>query len=428
MDSDPNQLSARTTPTWEVELLISGVAVFAMLQLPGTLDAAMLSAMPRFGNDWGQLLLMAYLYGRGTAMILAATFVLHLLLRARWIALVGMHSVFPGGIQWDKLRMGPIQREIERRRERTFPDVIERADNLATVVFAVGVTLTIMTVIAALVALAVSSFGLFIAARSDGHVNASDMILVMLAIVLLPISLANLVDRTFGQKLSQGGLALRCVRSILSFYARLGFSRANNPILTLLGSRTGHVRLMSLTSLVIMVALAGAYASFAMLQTPELWGSYTRFPHAERADRLDSAHYDDQRDPSRDAAVPYIQSMVVTSPYLRLLVPYRPDRDTSAMQQACPRGAADAQHAQNDLDCLASLHALTLDGKPLPAVDYLPAGDPRTNRPALLAMIDIRALARGRHELRIQRPPTLDEDGKRRDKDDPGYDRILFWR
>ena len=34
----PDTILGRTARTWEVELLISGVAVFAMLQLPGWLD------------------------------------------------------------------------------------------------------------------------------------------------------------------------------------------------------------------------------------------------------------------------------------------------------------------------------------------------------------------------------------------------------
>ena len=60
-------------------------------------------------------------------MILAMTFALHLLLRAHWIALVGLHSIYPDGVRWDRLRMGPIQRELERRRERPAADAIERA-------------------------------------------------------------------------------------------------------------------------------------------------------------------------------------------------------------------------------------------------------------------------------------------------------------
>ena len=48
-------LPKHTTPTWEVELLISGVAVFAMLQLPGWLDDGMFALAPRLGAAWGEV-------------------------------------------------------------------------------------------------------------------------------------------------------------------------------------------------------------------------------------------------------------------------------------------------------------------------------------------------------------------------------------
>ena len=70
---------------------------------------------------------------------------------------------------------------------------------------------------------------------------------------------------------------------------------------------------------------------------------------------------------------------------------------------------------------------MTLDGKPLNGLRYEIANDPRTDRPALLAMIDVRELPRGRHELRVARPPRAD---RKPDKDhpDPGFDAIPFWR
>ena len=123
---DARHLSRRTTPTWEVELLISGVAVFAMLQLPGWLDDGIFALEPRLGEDWRQILILGYIYAKSAAMILATTFVLHLLLRARWIALVGMHSVYPEGILLDKLRLGPIQQKIEREINKPMQERIER--------------------------------------------------------------------------------------------------------------------------------------------------------------------------------------------------------------------------------------------------------------------------------------------------------------
>ena len=91
---------AHASRQWEAELLVSCIAVFAMLQLPGLLDDAIFSLRPRFDATWTSLLVLLYVYGKGAAVLLAATFTIHLLLRARWIALAGMHAIYPQGVDW----------------------------------------------------------------------------------------------------------------------------------------------------------------------------------------------------------------------------------------------------------------------------------------------------------------------------------------
>ena len=133
----------RTAPTWEVELLISGVAVFAMLQLPGWLDDRMFALSPRLNDDWRIVVMLSYFYSKSAAVVLAVTFALHLLLRAQWIALVGMHSVYPQGVRWDRLlsKMPPYQARQARTEIPAMEQVVEAADNRATTVFGLGFAL-----------------------------------------------------------------------------------------------------------------------------------------------------------------------------------------------------------------------------------------------------------------------------------------------
>lgn len=65
-----DQLPQHTTPTWEVELLISGVAVFAMLQLPVWLDRQMFALTPRLDTDLAGVVLPLYVYLKSAALIL----------------------------------------------------------------------------------------------------------------------------------------------------------------------------------------------------------------------------------------------------------------------------------------------------------------------------------------------------------------------
>ncbi len=429
-EPDPiSQLPRNTTPTWEVELLISGVAVFAMLQLPGWLDDRYFALLPRFGSGWEVPLLLTYAYLKSATVILAISFALHLLLRAQWIAQVGMHSVFPEGIRWDRLRIGPVQRRLEEARYGSAGAAIERADNRATVVFAIGVMLasSLLLICALLIAIFLAASWLLASAGVDADPGKVFMYSALL--MILPVMLASWLDLRFGAKLGAGGLAQRLLAWILSAYGRLGMlSRGSNPVFSLLSSHGGERRAMLLTTTVVILTIGGVLMSMRSMRNPDAFGDYEAFPaFAEGKRTLDAAHYDDQRDPARDDPLAFVQSVVVAGPYLRLTVPYRPDRDAAALRGcAIPAVANDDSRAAAKLACLQAAHAVLLDGKPLAALQYELGSDPRTDRPALLAMIDVRGLAPGRHELRVAHPPGTDKD---KDKDkDPGFVRIPFWK
>lgn len=425
---EPHALPRRTTPTWEVELLISSVAVFAMLQLPGWLDDRMFALEPRVDNDWRIVISLAYFYAKSAAVVLAATFAMHLLLRAQWIALVGMDSVFPEGVRLDKLRMGPIQRSIEQRVPDSNADAIERADNRASIVFAIGVSVAL---IIASVCVTFCSLLLLatVATQALGWtVEPLNMLFGVFLVIMGPFLAASALDHVWGARLRKGEPAHRALTSVLRFYTRIGMGRRNNRIVAILSSNGGERKIMAVVVGVMVAAILGVFAAYYVMRTGSSAGSYGQFPKSDGI-AIDPANYDDQRDPARDRPVPYLQSRVVVGPYLQLVVPYRPTRDEAAMRASCSHAnaLADKARAAARLGCLSTLHAATLDGRVVEGLRYEVASDPRTDRPALLAMIDVRDLPRGRHELRIARPLRADAPpGK--DDPDPGYDRILFWR
>ncbi|HEY6545902.1 MAG TPA: hypothetical protein VIZ64_13465 [Dokdonella sp.] len=430
-----SRLPRHTTPTWEVELLISGVAVFAMLQLPGWLDDRIFALEPRFNELWGDPILMLYVYLKCTALILAVTFSMHLLLRARWIAMVGMHSIYPGGIRWGKLRMGAVQRSLEMRRHGSADAAIERVDNRATIVFAVGVMMASMFLTISLLVTCIFAVSLAIAALSGAAADAGDLLLACLAITLLPLLAASLLDRCRGDRLREHGLARRLLSALFDLYARIGLTQKSaNPIFSLLASHGGERRAIALTTAVTSVVGIAVALSLTYQKAPSSLGNYDLFPRfADGSRTLDGAHYDDQRNPARDPPMPFIASMIASGPYLRLVVPYHPQHDAIALRDRCPSVASatgDARAAAA-LDCLQRLRSVSLDGKPLPALQFELGTDARTDRPALVAMIDVRALPAGRHELAVARAePARGETREGASVKDPEASpwRIAFWR
>lgn len=419
---DPSKLPKRTTPTWEVELLISGVAVFAMLQLPGWLDQGLFALAPRLERGLASALTVMHTYLKAAALILATTFSIHLLLRAQWIALVGAYSVFPDGVRWERLRLGPIRREVEQRGEKSPADAIDAADNRATLVFALGVSMasTLLWISLSIGVLFLIGLGLLRVFGID--MNASRVFALCAAAFMLPLVVALQIDRFLGGRLRRQGALWRTTAAVLDFYRKLGIGRGAN-VLGLIASHGGDRRIGALTIAVVLVGMVVAMYSTQWRRDPQSLGGYALFPSGREVQPVDAAHYDDERDPASDPPVPYVQSAIVDGPYLKLVVPYRPGDDDAAMRRRCP-GALAAREAQAALvlACLSASHALRIDGKPLPGLRYESGEDPRTDRPALLAMIDVRGLVAGRHVLTVERAPT------RADEKSAGPDVIPFWR
>lgn len=427
----PNKLSSQTTPTWEVELLISGVAVFAMLQLAGWLDDGIFALAPRLDSDWQKLAEVLYYYLKSAAVILAVTFASHLLLRARWIALVGMDSVYPDGVQWKNLRMGSIQREVERRYQVPTEVVIERADNLATTVFAVGVMVAlIMTIVTVVLGVILGTSNLVESLLDWDYANLVIPGLVVV-FILMPFGLVTSLDRRYGTKWTPESRLRRISTRLLSLFTRMGMGRSNNRVMALLASHGGDRKAIILTSVIMGTAIVAVMLNYSSMHNGTQFGSYRFFPSG-KGTALQSSYYDDQRDPHRGTVTPFIQSMIVDGSYIKVVVPYLPWQDETAMRAECQ--SPTAKYGESDarlLRCLQALHPITLDAAPVENLRYEIASDAPTSRPALLAMIDIRTIANGRHELRIGRAPPPDTSSEEKDgKRDPEMQDyvIPFWK
>ena len=111
-DDAASRLPRRTTPTWEMEVLLSGATVFTLWQLAGALAPTTAYLLPRLTPQLATLGGVLYIYLASGVIMLGLAFGLHLAMRAYWVALVGMHSVFPRGLRLDGLKGGPVSRDL----------------------------------------------------------------------------------------------------------------------------------------------------------------------------------------------------------------------------------------------------------------------------------------------------------------------------
>src|SRR5690349_17536070 len=105
-----------TSPTWELELLISGAVLFALFQIPSLLNGLFAHLEPHATTAIMAVLLLVQIYVKAIVYALIAAFVVHLIARAYWVGLVGLHSVFPNGVRWEEFKSGPVTLEVYKKR------------------------------------------------------------------------------------------------------------------------------------------------------------------------------------------------------------------------------------------------------------------------------------------------------------------------
>src|ERR1051326_3908016 len=104
-DKEMKEAGQLTSPTWELELFLSGAFVFAMLQLPALIEDLFTRLEPHTTDASAMVLFTGALYAKAIAFTLITMFLVHLVARAHWVALLGLQSVFPKGIRWDELKL-----------------------------------------------------------------------------------------------------------------------------------------------------------------------------------------------------------------------------------------------------------------------------------------------------------------------------------
>ena len=100
--------------THEAELLVSGALLLGLLQAPEALDSTFDAYQPRLSDTAWFAAFFAWHYAKLIVYALVISLGLHLVARAYWVGLVGLDSAFPEGIDWEKMRYGPLVKRTYR--------------------------------------------------------------------------------------------------------------------------------------------------------------------------------------------------------------------------------------------------------------------------------------------------------------------------
>jgi len=406
-ETTPSRFSGLHTRTFEAELLISGETY---------------------------VLLVVY------ALLVA--FLLHLVLRAFWIGLVGLESVYPGGVKWDRVKAGPFFIENSRKRLGPLAQTIDRVDDLCSLIFSFGFMIVIAFIYSTALVLVAVVAGFLASRLLFGGRWSEETFWVIIGTVLGFQVVPHLVDRLVGPRVRENGVAGRAIAFLIRISYAMSPLRWMGPIQFTLQSNTSSTR-VSVATFVAMFTLGAGVMAVMFVQAGVIrFDSLVYFPTSLRANGIDPRHYRDLREEgSIEPKVPTIQSDVVEGPYLKLVIPYFPRRHNPLIRERCPdvvpfRSSGlvfgrpdppDEQEYRSAVDCLASLFAIEIDGDSLQDPWFEFTEDPVSGLEAIVTYIPLGDLEVGRHELLIAAPSRAMAKGDADDAE-PVRHLIPFWR
>lgn len=400
--------------TDELELIISSLTIFALFSLPGWLFGTYsdvythLSTGLAIAGTVGIALLTGVCYG------LAACFVVHLMARGYWVGLIGLRTVFPEGINWNRTPgIGPLTKQYHRA---TLPDldtVIQRTDRLASSLFAVISLLTLTMLWFGTILLVILVVSGEIGARF-GLTNVGIGIgsLLMIAVFAGVPALLWVLDAVLAARftgLQNNRFFSACVRALGRISSVVYPKRLILPVQLTLQSNTRPIIFYLVLFAAVVALVTVGNSRFIGWQSFTLSQEFTYLGDDDVTSGFRSTYYEDMPSAKdRLRAWPRIDSFQQSGSFVRLFLPYQPLRDNLILDRQCE--AAGEDDALNGVDCLRGLWAVRIGEQPVPMASFQPAERMDIGMRGLMGLVPLEGLEPGMHTLTVEWNPGASEE------------------
>jgi hypothetical protein len=187
-EHNPDWLRELQLKSWEPEILLSGIVLYGMFQLPEVLDNFLLYFAAEIYNGSNAMDNLVALLKMGVYWMITGL-ILHLICRGLWVGLVGLSYSFPDGIQVEKLKFQPKYRaRVERI--PSFEELVLKLERVCSFIYSVSfllfmslvggylycLVLIVLPILACDLLYAHSSLAVYLWVRIDPYINIMLMI------------------------------------------------------------------------------------------------------------------------------------------------------------------------------------------------------------------------------------------------------------
>jgi hypothetical protein len=405
--------------SWEPELIISGAAIYLTSGLPEWIDNAFhfYEINLAFGEEVGvdMLATLGLLFFKCAAYMLTIAFVTHFTLRAFWVAMVGLLSVFPQDIDYQKVpKLSDHAKQVMREKLGTFQAHVVQLDrlcsNLLSVAFFIALSIANIAFLYLVIFMVLSLTRLFVPAfvLEDYGVFLYFTFLSFTLIPALFMGLGRLawvkarpewIARLFAWQWGSTALLFPLTRNV---FTRLGYMfQTNIPPKVF---RRYQV-LVAVVFAILIIVLRVQLADSDRIHTRTYFGS-------DDAYRVLPAHYDNLRPKGGLIRTASIQTEVLKDNYLKLFIAYPKKLDPKIsplcpklnLPDSMPREKARTKRNQVYLACFEAYFKVYVNDSLYRAPGFVWHLHPNAGERGVLAYLSAKGFRHGANQLRITEP------------------------
>ncbi|NET33448.1 MAG: hypothetical protein F6K19_15740 [Cyanothece sp. SIO1E1] len=403
----PTWLQILEAESWQAEMLVSGAAIYGSLLLPDLIRQLIDMALLWLPEGALSICYFIFWYLTICASVLIISFILHFVLRALWIGMIGLVSVFPEGINRDT---DYHSEHFLKQLFEEFPDVNDfnrRLDDFCSLMF--GITFGVVIMIIAVCILISFCLILSLILASFLPFTISTVFLILILLFLVPTMFSGLLnnkslrDKKWVQRIH--------FTMAIKIFGRIMYNVFYEPgyyILYILLTNFKRNRMGIWVIVGIFLIMVISLPVF-MNSNVGLLRQKAFFEMAETDHRIYVDNYEDQMTPGRAVFAPLLPSDVISGSVMRVFIPMS-RREKVLINEYCGAYKEDKSLSRREnnrrrrnqfKDCRVNYYELYVNDNKLDSLEFFRHTHPNAGEEGLLTYIPSQHFQEGVNRLRI---------------------------
>jgi len=390
--------------SWEAEILVSTVSIFGTFQLfkiVEWLTNKFIDFLPPEQYMVGYYIVISALMA---VSVLVSMFVIHFFLRAYWVGLVGLNSVFPDyGLEdsaYSKIYTKKILGILPKSEE-----TIQKVDELCSVIFSVAfcflLTYTYVTILASVYLFLYNMFSEFLPKM---------VLLIPVVIIAIILVLQTLMGMVALLKRFRNHSKIQTFYfHVVKIASLLTFGPLYKYLLQItMTFGSNYKKKKAMIGMLLVFFFSGAVLAVVMASNYNVGHLFLEEPI--RKDVVYAAYYENQNENSNFLLTPELQLDIIDSKFVKIFIPLF-SHETKNELQTCGEFEADEDMSDDEnkalrrqfyMNCWMSYNQVFLNGKRI-TVDFTRHFHPRTDQYGLLGFIQSFEIENGKNILEVQK-------------------------